>query len=246
MVDNRSSNKDAYGADKGMTSTKVLVHSRTVVEKEGYVSTGVLSHVEGEMIEIEMSEYKSFDLGDPVSLTIYSPVGIHRMQSTIIGKAEGSLAVIFPPRSLIGLEEKREMPRIEVYHDGLFRPVTGDRSGAEAQGEAADEEELVESALDFELTVRNISFSGIGFQVFGQSALEPDDRVKATIKIGFELSCTLEIVRKEYDGEQSFYGARFQNLDELQQRALRAFLLREQVATYYKKKQEKSAKPRSF
>ncbi|CAH1210806.1 hypothetical protein PAECIP111893_03287 [Paenibacillus plantiphilus] len=236
--------RDAYGTEKQMVSTKVLVHSRTVVEKDGYVSTGVLSHVEGEMIEIEMSEFKSFDLGDPVSLTIYSPVGIHRLQSTVIGKADGSLAVIFPPRSLIGLEEKREMPRIEVYHDGSFKRVV-DKKGEALLQEAIDEAEVDAYIIDTELTVRNISYSGVGFQVMGASMLQPDDRVEATIKIGFELSCTLEIIRKESDGDQFFYGARFHNLDELQQRALRAFLLREQVAAYYKKKQEK-AKPRSF
>lgn len=243
-MNNKLAGKDIYSADKQTVSAKVLVHSRTVVEKDGYVSTGVLAHVEGEMMEVEMSEFKSFDLGDPVSLTIYSPIGIHRIQSTVIGKAEGSLAVIFPPRSLTGLEEKREMPRIEVYQDGSFKQLV-DEKGMALQQEEAEQAELEAYVTHTELTVRNISFSGVGFQVMGSPMLQPDDRVEATIKIGFELSCTLEIIRKEYDGDQSFYGARFHDLDELQQRALRAFLLREQVAAYYKKKQEKG-KPRSF
>jgi hypothetical protein len=224
---------ERYGVDRPSFQVKALIHSRTVVEKEGYVSTGMLAHIEGDLMEIEMSEYKSFELGDPVNMTIYSPVGIHRLQSTVIAKAENSLAVIFPPRSLAGLEEKREAPRVDVLLGGSF-----ERRLTETV-ETKSGTETVEAVETVELSVVNISASGIGFVATGCPELKKDDIVEANIKIGFELRCRLEIVRKDTEAEQFFFGARFLDLNELQQRALRAFLLREQIAIYYRNKQQK-------
>ncbi|GGD75762.1 PilZ domain-containing protein [Paenibacillus nasutitermitis] len=225
--------KEGSGKEKQKFSDKVLLHSRTVVEKEGYVSTGILSHIEGEMMEIEMSEYKSFDLGNPIELTIYSPVGTQRLQSTVIGKAEGSIAAIFPARALCGLEEKRESPRVRIDHKGILHKVFSETR------ELSTGPETFELVEDIQLKIRNISFSGLGFVAAAGPRLETHEQLEATLSLGFELQCRLEIIRQESDGGQSFYGARFCELDEAQQRALRAFILREQVAAYYKGKQEK-------
>jgi len=227
--------REGYIKDKQTFSDKVLIHSRTVVEKEGYVSTGILSHIEGDMMEIEMSEYKSFDLGNPIELTIYSPVGTRRLQSTVIGKAEGSIAAIFPARTLSGLEEKREAPRVRIDQKGTLYKVFSETR------ELSTGPETFELVENIQLTIRNISFSGIGFVTTAGPRLETHERLEATLSLGFELQCRLEIIRQDSDGGQSFYGARFCELDEVQQRSLRAFILREQVASYYKGKQEKAA-----
>jgi hypothetical protein len=232
-------NKEIYGVEKATFTEKALILSRTVVEKEGYVSTGVLSHIEGEMMEIEMTEFKSFDLGNPVDLTIYSPVGIHRLQSTVIGKAEGSIAVLFPPRALVGLEEKRETPRVEIGHNGTLK-----RTIYETR-ELKDGPETFEFTESVNLYVRNISCSGIGFIVSEGPRILVSEVVEATIMLGSEFHCSLEIMRSEFDGGQSFYGARFCELDAHRQRALRAFILREQVASYYRRKEEKPGEERS-
>ncbi|MBW7456948.1 PilZ domain-containing protein [Paenibacillus sepulcri] len=231
--------KELYTKAKQTYSDKVLIHSRTVVEKEGYVSTGILSHIEGEMMEIEMTEYKSFDLGNPVEMTIYSPVGIQRLQSTVIGKAEGSIAVIFPVRALSGLEEKRESPRVQIDHKGTMKKTIIETR------ELSTGPENFEFIEDMELAIRNISLSGLGFIVAEGPRLKTNERLEAVLSLGFELPCWLEIIRYDSDGAQSFYGARFCDLDGLQQRALRAFILREQVAAYYRRKQEKASDNRT-
>ncbi|BBH21799.1 hypothetical protein Back11_31440 [Paenibacillus baekrokdamisoli] len=230
MTHSTGSNKETYNSGKQTFSSNALLHSRTVVEKEGYVSTGILTHVEGEMMEIEMTEFKSFELSNPVNLTLYSPVGIHRLQSTVIAKAEGSIAVIFPARSLIGLEEKREAPRFEVNHRGkLSRSLKDTR-------ETVNGLEVIEVTDVLPLSVRNISSTGVGFVLETIDELNTDEWLEATIQLGFELSCKLEIVRKEEGSGQSFYGARFHDINEIQQRSLRAFLLREHIAAYYRRK----------
>lgn len=229
----KHSNKDMYGANKAAISSKALLHSRTVVEKEGYVSTGILTHIEGEMMEIEMTEFKSFDLSDPVHLTIYSPVGTQRIQTCVIAKAEGSITVIFPAGVLVCLEEKREAPRFEVTQYGTIK-----RKMKESR-ETKDGTVWFEADDPIELTVRNISSTGIGFITIGGPALSREERLEAVIKLGFELQCKLEIIRIESNGEQTFYGARFHDINDQQQRALRAYLLREQIAVYYRRKEIK-------
>ncbi|UVI31652.1 PilZ domain-containing protein [Paenibacillus spongiae] len=228
-----TSRNGRYGMEKTSFPAKALLHSRTVVEKDGYVSTGILTHVEGDMLEVEMTEYKSFELGNPVHLTVYSAAGIQRVQSTIIGKAEGSLAVLLPPRAFNGLEEKRESVRVDVLLGGSLRHVLKREIG---EGEGAETIE-VEEWID--LTIRNISLAGLGFEVVSGPHLFPEDKVEFRIKSGFEFRCTLAIVRSKPGGDHTFYGARYEGLDEQRQRALRAFLLREQIASYYRMKETK-------
>lgn len=227
------SRKDMIGANKAAISSKALLHSRTVVEKEGYVSTGTLAHIEGEMMEIEMSEFKSFELGNPVLLTIYSPVGTQRIQTSVIAKAEGSITVIFPAGLLVGQDEKRESPRFEVTQYGTIK-----RKMRESRQKKDGTVLWFEADDHIDLTVRNISSTGIGFTMMGP-ALNEEERLEAVIMLGFELHCTLEIIRKESDKDQTFYGARFHDINDQQQRALRAYLLREQIAAYYRRKEGK-------
>ncbi|MFB9331019.1 PilZ domain-containing protein [Paenibacillus aurantiacus] len=222
-----------YGKEMTTYPLQALLDSRTVVEKDGYVSTGLVTHVEGEMLEIEMSEFKSFHLGDPVHLTLYSPVGIQRLQSTVIAVAEGSLAVLLPPKSLAGLEEKREATRVEVRLDGKIQPST-QATGAEGADDIDEEPAAV-------FKTRNVSLSGIGFEAVHNVTLGIGEILPAVVSLGHELSCQLEIVRRELEGEYCFYGARFVGLNELQTRMLRAFLIREQVSNYYRIKEKRKS-----
>ncbi|WP_308638479.1 PilZ domain-containing protein [Paenibacillus silvisoli] len=233
MSGNKERIKEQYG--KPAFALKALLHSRTVVEKEGYVSTGVLSHAEGEMMEIELSEFKNFELGDPVHLTVYSPVGIHRLQTTIIAKAEGAVAVLFTSRLLSGLEEKRDSPRVEVNLKGtLTRTLTQEVERSNGEKTVVDIEDR------FDITVRNISDTGVGFILMTGESLQIGETLMASLAIGSKFDCQLEIIRKDDSGDVIYYGARLHDLDQLRQRALRAFLLKAQVEAYFKGKQERS------
>ncbi|MFC4811443.1 PilZ domain-containing protein [Paenibacillus sp. GCM10023250] len=228
--------QDVYGSgDRARFTLKALLHSRTVVEKDGYVSTGILTHAEGDMMEIELTEFRNFELGDPVNLTVYSPVGIHRLRSSVIAKASGALAVLFPERSLAGLEERRESPRVDVAVQGKLKhrqteTVTGKN----------DERHTFELEEEFEFVTRNISDSGIGFKLlFGGPKLDIGDVYDVTLALETQFPCRLEIIRKDDSGQREGYGARFLDLSEQQRRGVRAFLIREQVGAYFRLKQQK-------
>ena len=225
--------RDVYGSDKAKFSRKSLLLSRTIVEKDGYVSTGVLTHIDGDMMEIELSEFKNFELGDPVDLTVYSPVGIHRLHSSVIAKASGALAFLFPERSLAGLEERREAPRIDVIVKGELR-YKQSRSVMAKEGLVT-----VEAEEEFDLITRNISDSGVAFQVAFGPKLAVGDCIDVTLEFGSPFHCRLEIMRKVENAQSEGYGARFLELNEQERRALRAFLIREQVEAYFRKKQAK-------
>lgn len=227
---------EVYGSEKTRFSMKTLLHSRTVVEKDGYVSTGMFTHAEGDMMEIELTEFKAFELGDPVNLTLYSPVGVHRLRSTVIAKASGALAVLFPERAFAGLEERRESPRVDAAVQGVLK---------HKQSRAVmvrEELQTFETEEEFEFATRNISNSGIAFQLSYGPKLTVGETIDVVLKLESPFACRLEIIRMDDNDHRSVYGARFLELNELQQRSLRAFLIREQVGAYYRIKQSKKSR----
>lgn len=251
-----------------MIAPKALVHSRTIVEKQDYVTTGISTYVEGDLLGIDLNEYKRFELGDSVQLTFYSPVGIHRLQSTIIGKDEGSIAVIFPPRAF-QFVEKRESPRVEVTAVGKLRYLNEESPRPERKleqliapsnaGLMSDEllaelDELLQAAgVEHDewdgtpIRISNISNSGLGFLIEQPAVpMMAGEEVEVELRIDGQrvIRCTLSIVRSEATPDGRYYGARFEGLGEKEQRALRAYILREQVGVFYanRRKQLKSTK----
>ncbi|GFN33062.1 PilZ domain-containing protein [Paenibacillus xylaniclasticus] len=254
--------------ERELISPKALVHSRTVVEKQGYVTTGISTYVEGELLGIDLDEYKRFELGDSVQLTFYSPVGIHQLQSTIIGKDEGSIAVIFPPKAF-QFTEKRESPRVQVEAEGRIRLGMTDLTSLEqmklqwSQELSVDDldetlltrlEQLADTEADAEedeeeqgvvpIVVRNISTSGIGFTIEKSSyaPLDKGDAVAAELRIDGQLPLLVKlvIVRSEVRSDGRYYGARIEEIREEKQRTLRAYILREQVNMYYRNRTKKA------
>lgn len=240
-----------------MIAPKALIHSRTIVEKQDYVTTGISTYVEGDLLGIDLNEYKRFELGDSVQLTFYSPVGIHRLQSTIIGKDEGSIAVIFPPRAF-QFVEKRESPRVEVTAVGKLRYpdeesprtepkleqlIAPSNAGLMSDELLAELDELLQAAgveqdewEGLPIRVCNISNSGIGFLVEQPAVpMMTGEHVEAELRIDGQrvIRCKLAIIRSEKAPEGRYYGARFEGMAELEQRALRAYILREQVGVFY-------------
>lgn len=208
----------------------ILLHSRTVVEKSNFVSTGVLTYAEGDIIEIEMTEYKAFELGDSVKLTVYSPGGIYVFTSTVVAKDHGSLMIINPPQNQKRFAEKRESPRIEVNQNGAivaFTPIGGEKR------------ELLEKV---ELDLRNISISGIGFTVRSEMSFGSEVIVDAELDLGFVLPVKAEIVRSEETEQGFYYGARYVDLPSDRANSLRAFVLKKQVETHFSLKRIEQGK----
>jgi hypothetical protein len=210
----------------------VLLHCRTVVEKQNFVSTGVMTHVEGELFEIELPEFDLFELGETVKLTVYSPAGIQSFPSTVFAKYEGAIALIQPPEVRKRFEEKREHPRVNI-------------AGSVHIVHSLDEEGQ-ERALDnpLHVTARNISISGIGFEAPDLPELNHSSKLKANVEIGIGFSCELEIVRRDKVDQNILCGAKMTVFEPEMLRSLRALILRQQVERNVKLRQEREEKKR--
>lgn len=221
-----------YGSDRSSVNSKVLIHSRTVVERKDYVSTGILMHSEGDLLEIEIAEYKDFQLGEPVKMTIYSPAGIHVLQTTVIGKYEGAIMVLHPPSHQLQFEDKRQSPRVDTKQTGSIHTVV-------LNGNVRYYEEELPFAL------KNISLQGVGI-VFGtENSFRIGTTLHGSLELGFPLPCELRVVREEYWEEGNYYGAEFIGLNQEHIRNLRAFILKQQIENHAKFRGER-LKQREF
>jgi c-di-GMP-binding flagellar brake protein YcgR len=221
-----------YKDEKYKSPAGILLHSRTVVEKDDFVSTGLLSYAEGDILEVEIPEFKVFNLGDSVKITVYSPGGIYTFKSTVVAKDHGALIIINPPQNQRRFVEKREHPRVEVNQKGTIHAVTRLHTN--------EKQKLPRQA---ELTVQNISISGIGF-VLHDHAVDLADAsvIEAELDLGFRFPVVAEIIRRETTVEGFYYGAKYVDMDSVKTTSMRAFVLKRQVETYFKEKTGRDAK----
>ncbi|MBW5447907.1 PilZ domain-containing protein [Cohnella sp. CFH 77786] len=226
--------RNGWSAHSGLAATNgdllplnILMHCRTVVESQNFVTTGLMTHVEGELFEVELSEFEAFELGEKVKLTIYTPAGIQTFPSTVFAKYEGAIALIQPPEVQKRFEEKREYPRVEVKGSVQLVDVPGPEG------------------KPLEAVLRNISISGIGFAAPDLPALIRDAKLKATVELGFGFNCELEIVRRELQEDGIMCGAKMNVLEPDMMRPLRAFILRQQVERNVRNRRENETKKRA-
>ncbi|TVY09381.1 PilZ domain-containing protein [Paenibacillus cremeus] len=217
--------KEKYRSPSG-----ILMQSRTVVEKKDFVSTGVLTYAEGDILEIEIAEYKAFKLGESVKLTVYSPGGIYPFESTVVAIDHGALMVINPPQNRNLFAEKRESPRVNVSQSGKITSIT----------KPFRIKQPLESQV--ELLVQNISVIGVGFKVLDMIDIPKLAKVDVSLDLGFELACSVEIVRTEPLEVGCFYGAKYIDLPADKMNPLRAFVLKHQVMNHYSVKREEEEK----
>lgn len=204
----------------------ILLNSRVAVEKRDFVSTGILTYAEGDILEVEISEYKAFELGDTVKLTVYSPGGIYTFQSTVVAKDQGALMVINPPQNRSRFAEKRENPRVHVKHDGHLLSIR--EPNAELQ--------LLKEHVALE--VRNISISGLGFILPSDIELSKHAMADVRLDLGFEMPCQVEIIRLDPGETVIYYGARYIDMPTDKANALRAFVLKKQVENHFSSKRD--------
>ncbi|WP_239618472.1 PilZ domain-containing protein [Cohnella mopanensis] len=202
--------------EKELLPLNVLLHCRTVVEGKNFVTTGVMTYVEGELFEVELHEYEQFELGETVKLTVYSPAGIQSLPSIVFAKYEGAIALLQPPEVLKRFKERREHPRVEINGNAQIVQVLS----------GSGEELAVESSA---LTVHDISISGISFSGVDAPHMATKSRLKARVDIGFGFNCELEIVRRERLEDSTLCGAKMHVLEPEMLRPLRALILRQQV-----------------
>lgn len=216
--------------DKELLPLNVLLHCRTVVEGKNFVTTGIMTHLEGELFEVELPEYDQFELGENVKLTVYSPAGIQSMPSIVFAKYEGAIALLQPPDVQKRFKERREHPRVEISGNAQIMHVVSD---------SGEEMPLNNEA---ELTIHDISISGISFSGLDSPHFAAKSRLKAKIEIGFGFNCELEIVRRERQDGRMHCGAKMHVLEPEMLRPLRALILRQQVQKNAQSRKDHSRK----
>lgn len=219
MADSRSvGNKDNGFKETHVPNMSVLVHCRTVVEKKDYVSTGVLTYAEGDMVEVEIGDFQLFALGSIVKLTVYTPAGMFMFNTTVIAKEEGYLILINPPENKRKFLDKRKETRVEMNQIGHI-------CGLWTIG-SKEKLALVKPII---IAVKNISQCGIGLTVIGELTLSAGEHIEITADIGITINCVVKIIRKDLIGDEIQYGAEIVNIPNEQNIALRAYILKSQV-----------------
>lgn len=216
--------------EKELLQLNVLLHCRTVVEGKNFVTTGVMTRVEGELFEVEIHEYDQFELGENVKLIVYSPAGVQSIPSIVFAKYEGAIALLQHPDLLKRFKDRRENPRVEI---------TGKAQILHMLNERGDKQQLDEP---MELKIIDISISGIGFSGPNVHYFDQKRRFNAKVEIGLGFSCELEILRRERHEDIVVCGAKMQVLEPEMLRPLRALILRQQVEQHAKLRRESIVK----
>lgn len=215
-----------YGSKEG-NDTDILINCETVVEKVDFVSTGVLTYVLGDIIEIEIPQFDVFKLGEKVKITVYSKSGLFVFDTSVIAKEKGSLIVINPPENRKRFTEKRQFPRISVTNKGVLRALHDPK-----QNQKQNFDEPIDFALD------NISMNGLGFSLSLDLGIHSESHLEVELDLGFPLSVVTQVVRKEKNASGTYYGAAYIEMPKEKTNALRAFILKKQVELYFVKKRE--------
>jgi len=204
----------------------ISVGSRVSIEKDAYISTGVVSYIEGDILEIELPQSKVYKPGDPVKLTVYSTNGFLILPSSVIAKDHGMLMVLNPPENQ-RLSTRRQFPRIEVADSGRLRSMRWSIGG----------ENKLDEPTAFDL--RNISLGGVGFTLDTDPGLRAMMIADVELDINGGVPCRIEISRKQTTEEGATYiGAKFLEIDPEHLNALRGYILRTQIKHRAKRRLE--------
>ncbi|MFD2672088.1 PilZ domain-containing protein [Marinicrinis sediminis] len=195
----------------------ILLDSRTVVETRDYLTTGILTYAEGDIIEIELSDYRKFKLGDVVKLSIYSLGGIHTVHSSVVAIDNGVVIVLNPPENQKKFLNKREHPRVDIEEKGHITKVFHPQKD-------------LNIASPIQIHIQNISIGGVGFLATGQPSLTLyETRVELQLHIGHATACDVEVVRHEETEGGIYYGAKMVHFPQARINALRAYILTKQI-----------------
>jgi hypothetical protein len=220
-----------FKEETNVPTMSILVHSRTVMEKKDYVSAGILTYAEGDMVEVEIGDYRVFELGDLVKMTIYTPAGIFMFNTTVIAKDHGTLIVINPPENRRKFSEKRQHTRIDVDRSGFMKGI---RTINSPQIQALPQ--------PLQVSINNISLNGIGFTIESNFKLNEGELVHIVVDFGVQLSCNALIMRAESPEHGAYYGAELLDIPSEQVMALRAFILKAQVEMHMNRKKSETMK----
>ena len=207
----------------------IVPGSQISVEKDTdlYVSTGGVSFVEGDLLEITIPHARLYKVGEPVKLTVYSSKGFQTLNSSVIAVDDDVLTLLNPPDHQ-QLTSRRNYPRIKVDDTGRICSLRKSLDGAE----------LLDEPRSFELL--NLSLGGVGFSLNDAGGLLKGRIIDIEMDlINGIVPCTAEIIRMQILEEGRFYiGAQIIGMEREHRNALRGYILRHQL--------DKRAKERKY
>ncbi|SDO63906.1 hypothetical protein SAMN04487897_11881 [Paenibacillus sp. yr247] len=223
-----------YGSKEGYDAD-VMIDSKAVLSKNDFVSTGVLTYALGDIIEVELPEFDVFGLGDKVKMTVYTKSGLFVLDTTVVAKEQGSVIIINPPENRRKFTEKREFPRVDVTNEGLLFGLHDLNKRNKHQFDNP-----------IGISIKNISVNGLGFTIVDNEMIEKiiqkHSHLEVELNLGFSMPCTMEIIRKEKLNSGFYYGASYINVPEEKTNALRGFILKNQIETYFVEKRDAQIK----
>lgn len=206
----------------------VAVGSKVSVEKKEFIATGIVSYVEGDILEIELPQYKQYLLGDEVKITVYSSNGFLIMHSSVIAKDYGFIMIINPAENQ-RLTQRRQHPRVNVDVKGVL-------TGANWKSESVEKWDR-----PIPIQIQNLSIGGAGFILEAECDIRAAMFLDAEFYLGTGVSCGLQVTRKHLSDEKTYVGAQFTNISKEQLTMLRGFILRNQINDRLKQRKEEQA-----
>ncbi|WP_199617736.1 PilZ domain-containing protein [Paenibacillus alkalitolerans] len=206
----------------------VAIGSRVSVERKDFVSTGIVTFIEGDIIEIELSQAKYYKPGDEVKVTVYSSNGFLILPSSVIAIDIDVIMILNPPENQ-RLIQRRSHPRIDLQSGGIIHSL----GWAGGSGQKLNE--------PLPIHISNISIGGIGFIVADETPLRAAMIAEAELAIIGGLRCKIEISRKQAAERGAYVGAKFLDVPAEQQTSLRGFIIRTQIEARAKQRREEAA-----
>jgi c-di-GMP-binding flagellar brake protein YcgR len=221
MVNNWNSDITFYNKNS------VSIGNRLSVERKDFISTGIVTFVEGDIIEIELSQAKYYNPGDEVKLTVYSANGFLVLASSVIAKDADVIMVLNPPENQ-RLVQRRQHPRIDYHGSGTLESI----------GWTEDSVQKLEDPLAFQ--IQNLSLGGVGILMPNADSVCFGMFATARFNLAGGIQCNIEISRKQDSESGAYIGAKFLGLAPEQLNSLRGFILRTQIDSRIRQRKDKA------
>ncbi|CAM3458251.1 PilZ domain-containing protein [Marinicrinis lubricantis] len=196
-------------------SSGILLDSRTVLETKDFVTSGMLTYAEGDIVEIELSDSNKFELGQPVKLSIYSLGGIYTFTSSVVAIDIDVIVALIPPETQKKFLNRREHPRVKVKEQGLIK--------------AHDKREPKTELEPLNIDIQDISLGGVGFMLPASEPGLSGKRLQLELTTGLEVQFEVEVVRHTAKDGGMFYGCKICSFPQDKITSFQAFILTRQI-----------------
>ncbi|WP_274361612.1 PilZ domain-containing protein [Paenibacillus thermotolerans] len=210
------------------SKNSVAIGNKVSVEKKDFVSVGMVTFIEGDIIEVELPQAKYYAPGDPIKVTVYSNNGFLILPSSVIAKDNEVIMILNPPENQ-RLTQRRQHPRIDIQSEGFIRAIIGTNQSVQPLEEP------------FPFHISNISLGGVGLIASESVPLRTMTVAETEFNILGGVQCRVEVSRRQTSERGVYIGAKFLDFPQEQLNSLRGFILRTQIDARVKQRREEAA-----